>query len=444
VSPRSRKRRRSRTAPQTAEQATKLFETLARGFLILLIVVTIPRYIESAWTGLPIWFAIDEMQHFDVIDQFSSGQFASQRDQITDYTYRISRDHFGLLSAAGDDGTKEDLGAFGVSYESQQPPVYYLLLAGPNRFLKLLGTSPPRQVRILRSFSILFYLGTCLVIVFIFNDLAALVEYPRLFGYYVATLFFITDVEQRGYISCDHLSPLIGTLGIWSMVRLWRSGKGSCVFWSALSVTLAFLTKYTSGYLLLLWATNTALFYRRHGLPVMSTMAKNVAPLLLIPLFVGAKLWAHGPEGFTHLPEMSEFFRAVLDPPTPEMALRDVTVQSLPTFFWRFLPWSVTVSLLAMASNLIVSTHYVLVKRQRRAVPVFAACLVSALIVFGAVLLSPRFEEFGFHLFRQYGAYVAIWYTAMLAAPLLFRSRLWNTAAACAGLAMLTGAAVWR
>jgi len=425
MSPRSRKRRRpAQPISQPTDPDLEFLERLACVFFLIMIAIAIPRYVSLAWQGLEIWFPLDEKQHYDVIDQISSGRFPNQRSLITDYTFQISEDYFVGAKPDDFDGTKEGLGVLATSYESQQPPVYYLLLAGPNALMKYLDVPPPQLVRLLRSFDVIFYLGTSLIIILIFNDLSALVGYPRMFGYFIAAFFLTTGFGFRGYISCDHLSPLIGTLTIWLMLRLWRSGNRSYIVWSALAVSLSCLTKLTNGYLLLLWFANTLVYYHRRERPTVWGMLGHTAPFWLVPLYFGIRYLALGIEGFTPRPEMIEFLKAVLPPPpSPWEAARDVTIQSLPGLLQRFGPWPALACVVIFSIHLVISGRRLIVRRDPAAFPVFLACCIAAVIVLGAASLSPHTEGFGFHRFRHYGGYVALWYTAMFAAPLLYRSR---------------------
>lgn len=394
-------------------------------YLVLLACVSLSHHVRMIWTTGGIWSPLDEMNHYDYIDQLSSGRMPHPREYISDYTERITVDHFGFTAAVRYDGTKESLGSAGRSYEAQQPPVYYLLMAGPNYVLKKLGVAPPTQIRLLRSFNLLFLTGTAFLAILVFRELSALVGLDALLGYFIAFLTMSVRYAHRYHISPDQLAPLLGAACVYLAVRLWRTRDDRYVAWSSLAAVLAFLTKYPSGLLLPFWVVNTLFYYRHCGRRRFLECLQQLWPLALPVAYLGGNAYLYGWADVLKSQATAEYFGELVEPVfnvgyvTGQLMALSLDLRPL----WEPPVLLLALLLLLVAGNYVLGFHRVFIAEDRRALPLFVACQMAGLVLLTAVLLNPYVPAIHWYHFRQYEACSLFWYAALIATPCLIDLR---------------------
>lgn len=410
-------------------------------WLVLLACMAVPHYVKSVWATDDIWFISDELAHYDYIDQLSSGRLPHPRDGLTDYTIEITADHFGFPDGLHYDGTRESLGVVGRSYEAQQPPLYYLLLAPPNYVLKKLNVAPPTLIRILRSFNVVVYIGMAVFILLTFRELSMMLGLDPLLGYIVACLAISVRFVHRHHISNDHLPALAGACAFYLGVRLWRTGRHRYMAWSCLAAVLAFLTKYTAGLLLAFWGLNTLFFYRRRGWRGWRTTLLHFAPLGALVLHFAGNARLYGVRDILGLRAADEVLWAFTKPNLNLVdVLRDLFARSVDLRPVVTIPTPVALMLLGvMGLSYALSFYRLFIRDNRNALPLFLACQVSVMVVLLAVVLNPYTTGIPWFFFRFWEAYGLCWYTALVATPFLVETRWLKTA----GIALTVSALTW-
>jgi len=406
-------------------------------YLLILIGLTAFLQLRLVWVVGEIWSPMDELAHYDYIDRLSSGQLPRADDSISSYSAAITAEYFGFPEIASDDPVA--VRSAGRSYEANQFPLYYALMAAPNWLLKQLAVPPPVEVRILRSFDVVFHIGAALIVVRIFAELSTMLGLEPLFGYFVACLMASVRLLYRFQISPDQLTPLLGVIFVYLLVRLWRTGKSSYLGWSALVVSLAFLTKPASGILYLVWILSAVIFYRRSDAGNWRLRLWHVAPLCLAPAYF---LVNGGLPGFPDLPSRlaAQAMGGLIE---PKLIILDVlallTRQSLDWApVWTPRAGIALLAIGVIVGNYVLSFYRCFVLGERSMAPVFVACQVSGLVLLAALLLNPYVEGAVWYHFRHWEAYSVFWYTALLATPLLVRWRWLNAVAVALGTVFAT------
>lgn len=414
-------------------------------YLVLLIIVSLVSLAWLIWGDGTIWSPLDEIAHYDYIHELSTGRVPHPKEFISDHTLGITLDYFGFPAGmAKYDGAKESLGAMGRSYEAQQPPVYYLLMAAPDAMLERAGVSPPTVIRLLRSVNILFYGGAAFFIVLAYRDLSPLCGLPPVYGYFVA--FFATAVRYlfRYQLDSDHLSALLGAACVYLAIHLWRTRDHRYVAWSGLAAVLAVLTKYTNGLLLLGWLLNTLFYYERAERPRARIRLRHAAPLLLLPLYFGINAWLYGWGDILKTKDTMEYFRHLVTPaPAPNLVVGSFLNNSvsLEPKWTQPIPF-LYLLLLVILVNYGLSFFRLFLLDDKSVLPLFVATQTAGLILLACMLLNAWVTTVDWRAFRYFEGYDIFWYTALTATPLLIGSRLVRIAAAGAG-ALLAGAMVY-
>jgi hypothetical protein len=117
---------------------------------------------QALLLAAPIWSPRDEIAHYDYIDRLTSGELPHPRDRISRYTFFISQE-LEWSRPSTFDGSIRSMGIAGRSYEAQQPPLYYALLALVNYSLRSRVT-PPTQILALRTITLSFYFVGAVVV----------------------------------------------------------------------------------------------------------------------------------------------------------------------------------------------------------------------------------------------------------------------------------------
>lgn len=207
----------------------------------------------------PIWSPIDEIAHYDYIDRLSSGQIPQPDQPISEYTFRITTHYFDWIGSKNYDGTLKSLGPAGYSYEAQQPPVYYLILALPNALLKALRVPPPAQITILRLISALMVMLGAASAGLVVARLRRFIPIDPLWAWAIPVILIIPNWSWQVQLNNGSLSLLMLNLSLAFLIASFEpEASGRSATLAVLFGTLAALTKYT--YLLYLPELVLALF----------------------------------------------------------------------------------------------------------------------------------------------------------------------------------------
>lgn len=140
------------------------------------------------------WSLVDEYAHFDNIEKFSNLEYPRQSSMvypsiIKDYNERNFVKHCN-------DSTLS-FNATCYSYEAHHPPLYYMFLAIPNKFMKLLNTSVFVRMMNLRIFSYLIYLVGVLFSFFIIKEIN-IVKY-KFSMFLIYSIFCFSFINDQRY-----------------------------------------------------------------------------------------------------------------------------------------------------------------------------------------------------------------------------------------------------
>jgi hypothetical protein len=210
--------------------------------IIIIVAILIFCWVEniSVVFQTRVWSIKDEMQHFDYINAISEGYFPKSDRLISDYTNSIIpepawQDSFWIARGY----------RWNLSWEANQPPLYYAILAIPNIILKKYSVSSETNIYILRSITL--FMVFCAVIILLFAAKSKIS-----FWHQSALLSaIIISYIAKDYItlSNDNLSVLFGALIFYLFTR--NNGEVKLIIWLvALSSFAAVFVKLSNALLL--------------------------------------------------------------------------------------------------------------------------------------------------------------------------------------------------
>ena len=200
----------------------------------------------------PVWSQRDEIAHFDYIDRVSDGSLPDPHDDISAYTFSLTGNQFEWLRPSTFNGSRPSMGLAGKSYEAQQPPLYYAVLALPHKMLK--GRIPAAaEVRVLRLLSLLFVALAAGVILVTATKLYAVNAGLAVATDVAAFVLSTTNIASYATLGNDALSALFGAFTLFLLVRIPQDlGRRSLVAAMALVVVAAGLFVKPTNMLLVL------------------------------------------------------------------------------------------------------------------------------------------------------------------------------------------------
>ena len=155
------------------------------------------------------WSPIDEYAHMDYVNKITEGRLPKLSDPISAEMFLHIKNnpknnlHLNIHS-------REQLGMSGISYEAIHPPLYYILLSIPNKFMEMINIEIFARVKILRLFSYLFFVIGMFMIIPCFKLLTNLgFTIPPSYALGCVLFGLITAPEERYGLSDNMLSPLI-------------------------------------------------------------------------------------------------------------------------------------------------------------------------------------------------------------------------------------------
>ncbi|EIJ42880.1 PMT family glycosyltransferase, 4-amino-4-deoxy-L-arabinose transferase [Beggiatoa alba B18LD] len=189
----------------------------------------------------PVWSPLDEWAHYDYIEQLSHWQLPDATQPFAPYTQMISSVEF-----------KKPIQGVQTSYQAQQPPVYYALLAIPNYLLKQFNVTPTHQIKLLRLFNPFFIALACIILWLVFRTLAVQTDINPQYGYGLILTIMLLDADRRYGLNNNYLPLLWNSLCLLYLVRWWQCPTKMQLTLAIGFAVLGFLTKYTNAYMLVI------------------------------------------------------------------------------------------------------------------------------------------------------------------------------------------------
>ncbi len=165
------------------------------------------------------WSPIDEYAHMDYVNKITEGRLPKLSDQISDEMFLHIKNnpeyslHLNIHS-------REQLGIAGISYEAIHPPLYYIILSIPNKFMEIINIEIFARVKILRLFSYLFFVLGMFMILPCFKLLTNLgFVIPPSYALGCVLFGLITATEERYGLSDNMLSPLMINITLFYLLK---------------------------------------------------------------------------------------------------------------------------------------------------------------------------------------------------------------------------------
>ncbi len=386
--------------------------------LLLLGAYTVTSLVLSF--GRPVWSPVDEMAHYDYIDRLTELRLPAHGQPLSAYTAAITLSGLRWAPPPGFDGTAQTMGIAGLSYEAHQPPLYYALLAAPNFFLKKSELPPKLHIRLLSVSSVLFAVGAAIVVLLVFRELERVAGISALWGFVLAPVIVAVEPSVQYGLSNDRLSPLTKALCALFLVRHWRTGLDRDARRAAWFVLLALLTKYSNGFMAVLFLGSVVARLRSEasGVGVARRLAAVSWPIALgagYPLFnllvYGDPAKAGTLDYFVHVeslvPTFTEFVRVLVSSSLCFTALRPLP------------PWLHLVFVVLVVKNVLLGLRLGVLERRPPYVVLFVCAALTLGILLVAWLLNELSPGVYWFDFRHYAGYLPFWLVGAFAFPSL-------------------------
>lgn len=200
-----------------------------------------------------MWSPRDEAAHYDFIDRLTDGERPRPRDRISAHTLELSTRHFASPGEPAHGSSARSLGVAGRSYEAHQPPLYYALLAVPNRFLRR-HVAPALQIRLLRLVSLGFAALGAAAVLLAGRHFGAILPGLEPAATLAAFGLSIGPVAPHTTLGNDALAAAFGGLVFFATIALVVGRRGWASGLMVAAIGAAVFTKLTSAPLLLLLA----------------------------------------------------------------------------------------------------------------------------------------------------------------------------------------------
>ena len=282
---------------------------------------------------MPLWSHGDEIGHMDYALKLNRGHFPGLTEYIEPSLFLLHKANYDnryLTNHPRHNIQKlDDMGLAAYSYEANQPPFPYLIIALFRRILSSFNVSFLLQVKLLRLLS-LFAFSLGLVLIYL-GMKTAKISNP----FYYYPLLFIPLLAQDMYfsINTDSFAFLGGCFVIMMMILLFKN-PSSMKNWILLflGVSIALWMKATNAFYFILWPILTVFLWNKKPnkkILLPSILFLLLAILLSSPWYVCNKIRFSGFFGyqFTGAPEV---------PYTP-YALRPVSIATLIEFVFAFI-----------------------------------------------------------------------------------------------------------
>lgn len=389
-------------------------------YFVLLFLVYTWIAIDYTWK-LRIWSPFDEIAQYDYIDKLSSGRFPLPTEAISDYSANLSINYFDWIKGSEFKGTKETMGIAGLSYEAQQPPFYYLVMAVPNSILKSLSVMPRLQVRVLREIGVFAQVCAAIIIGVCINKSRRFTQIHPIWSLIIPVTILIPSWEWRGPISNSNFALLPTVLSILFLLiylekqdNLWALGLN--IFFTVLS----FLTKYTYGLLLVLMIgfSLIMLWQNRKGREAgafLKQMLLVLSPLLLVIGYLALNVYRFGFNDILGTKAVTNMFASLVTLDTWGFGLIRSLINTALTIPYLPVqpPW--VIMFLAGCGLTIVQVAWLFINSKHRENSLYITSLGMVAIIMACSWLLTKISplvDWGF--FRHYFGFFGFWMIAAL------------------------------
>jgi hypothetical protein len=369
----------------------------------------------------PIWDFRDEIAHFDYIEKLSHFHYPIPNEDISSYTAELCRYHFRWNETLSYDGTISSMGLAGKSYEAQQPPVYYVLLAIPYSVTKIFNWSPEAKLRTLRLIGYIFYVVGALLVIAIFSELARSFNIAQYYGYWIAFLILIINKQYVTTLGNDNLSLLLSSLSLYTALLYWRTKTTFSLIVLSISCGMSAITKLTNLPLILLPLITllfTQFYFQRRA--IVSHWIIALFALLPVNIYFVYQFTTTG--HILGLSEMRELFASIVKPfesidfikrlVTDSLHIQDITTRQNRNIIF-------TVIVILLIWNLIQNI-YNLKNEKATAILYFFTLTIGILIITIGLLLNHYAHGVYWSTFRHYYAALPLWVFIFAAAPIQY------------------------
>lgn len=252
-------------------------------------------YIRSS----PVWNPADELPHLDYIDRIAYEQRVPKDGEwISDRSFQFHLD-LRVVNAPGFDSTKTNLYPISISYEAHQPPLYYMIMALPYKWIMQTKRSPREKIFLLRLISYALHLVGIFLIPFIFfewNKINATQKINPAYPFLAMSLVMIATLNNRAGINNDQASLLFVNASIFFLIRFLRTQSVHHLTLAIAIACLSFWIKFTNGLFLILLVSIIPLILHRTRQKSPLIRVSYFFPLVLIPAYLAWMISIHGIE----------------------------------------------------------------------------------------------------------------------------------------------------
>ncbi len=308
------------------------------------------------------------------------------------------------------------MGMAGTSYEAQQAPLYYALLAIPNLTLKKLQIDPDLQIRVLRAFGIFSLLCSAWLFIAIFGILHSLTGIPKSYGLLCAICALHLYISDHATLGNDCFSLFICCSTVLASLLFLREKRRYWLFLSAVSSLAASYVKIINAPIIFI-PTLAYIFQRYSGLDAnrSNRTALALSPILFVPSWNLVQFLKFR----SLLPgiQVANNFSAIVQPVPSISAFANFLLRDAFGATELATRHCLGLVIAAFALNLCCSL-WTLVRKNSLG----AASLVSAFVVLStlsmALLLNKYVVGVQWLFFRHYMGFAPFWLTALLVFPI--------------------------
>lgn len=220
-------------------------------FCCLVVLIGSLKYI----IGKAAWSPVDEYAHMDYIEKLTEGRLPKLTDTISQEIYE-NLIKFPEKSVHKKAETREQLGLGNLSYQSQHPPVYYVVLALPDLILKSGGVDIFSRLVVVRIISYLLFAAGIFILIPLGSLLSKLGYWVPEWYCWCGVLFcLIIGSNSRYGLGNNMLSPLVINVCIFFLLKYYLYAKNNdlylFVFFAGLSIGVALTNLIIIPFLLL-------------------------------------------------------------------------------------------------------------------------------------------------------------------------------------------------
>lgn len=287
----------------------RTLDDISTPLLFLALVAVLVGNAVFSW-HLPIWQPRNELAHYDFIDALSRGHWPAPGKAIGDDVFAATVKLFKWKRPPLFDGTRESMGVEGLSYESHQPPVYYLIMALPHAALRATGCPIAYRIRLLRLLQSCLVAAGIVLVFPIFASLRRSFGIEMMWGGIIACWMGLVNGVRYSSLGNDALSILACNLFL-LFCALWHEKRNPRLGVAAgAAAAVAILTKYTNGLVLPVFAVVWLVqLFRDHPRPTRKEIAILLIPAMPVLAYLAFNAAVYGDpmrtgatkESFAHL-----------------------------------------------------------------------------------------------------------------------------------------------